>query len=134
MSTTYVQQAGGAAYSDSCYVHTVRAVIMKSFFSKIVTIDTPSLAREGEVLGVSCDLISDSLLATVIAVWHVLSWEIRPRYNDIGMYHIVALAQACCNSIVNALVLPQYCAKPWYFVGLRINNRTINIDNYETNI
>ena len=63
------------------------AGIAWSIFSKILTIDTPSLTREGEWWGVCCD-ISDSFSATVIAVMYVISRYIWPLYNGTWLYHI----------------------------------------------
>ena len=63
------------------------AGITRSIFSKILTIDTPQLTREGELWGVCCDIISHSLSATVIAVLYLISRYIWPLYNGTWLYH-----------------------------------------------
>ena len=62
------------------------AVITRSILSKILTKDTPQLARKGEVCGVFVSLMFDLCSAIVIAVLNIISWQIWPRYKGNRLY------------------------------------------------
>ena len=57
-----------------------------SIFPQILTIDTPKLVSEGEVLGICCDSIIWLTFFYCYRMSHVISWEIRPYYNDTWLY------------------------------------------------
>ena len=62
------------------------AVITRYIFSKIPTIDTLLLVREGEVWVSFVSSISDLRSAVIIAAMCIVSWNIGPCYNGTRLY------------------------------------------------
>ena len=71
------------------------AVIMRAFVSRILTVDTPYLARGSEVWVSFVNPYYDWCVAAVVAILCVISWHIVPRYNGTALYISASTSCEC---------------------------------------